>query len=1009
MLDLDPTQPRVAVDWVTELGGAGFVDAAEIGRGGFGVVFRCLQVGLDRPVAVKVLTGLSDEARTRFSREQQAMARLTGHPNIVAVLQVGQTAGGWPFLVMPLCGQGSWQQRIAEFGVLSVDEVLEVGVKIAGALAAAHRVGVVHRDVNPANVLFTDYGEPALTDFGVAHINRGCQVTAGVHATTPAFAAPEVIGGASPGADADVYGLGASLFAALTGHAAFERRQGEQVVAQFVRISNEPHSDRREHDIPTEVDAIIAAAMAPDPADRPSAAELGEQLRHVLFHDRGGGVGPARPIATSAMAARPRVGNLPMLPAEVVGRGADVAELRMLLATSRLVTLAGMGGVGKTTLALHAAAELRAEYPDGVWLVDLSDLRDGTLLTETVAAALGVRDHPGQTLSEVLVDVLAERDALLVLDNCEHLIDDAAKFADTVLHRCSRLHVLATSREVLDIAAETVKTVSPLGVPRPDTTPDVERLAAYPGVALFLRRACAAVPDFTLNEYNGAAVHRICTRLEGLPLAIELAAARLRAMSVEQIADGLSEPYTLLTRGHRGAPSRQKTLAGCIDWSYQLCTRTEQRLWATLAVFAGTFDLPAAHHLCADELPAEALLLDLLGVLVDKSILIRIPQRDHVRFRFLETLRDFAKAHVTRSEQDLLRARHAHWYHQLVTQANSQWFTHGQLHWSERLLREMPNVREALQFSLVHDPTTALEIAVAMRPVWQKDGMFGEARRWLESALDAVSVEPSPWRVRALSEIAVIAFFQMDLAAVRAIAAEARDQIAAMNDIEQAELAELRARFDAIDGYIAVQTGEIERGVEYLRRAQALTGEFEVRFAATYYLGWAFELSGDLDEAMNSFEAALAITTSHGESWYRSRALVALGVVQWLRGELHSAELAIIEGLELSQLIGDPFTGAQCFENLAWIAGSHDDWRHAGTMLAAADALSRAIGSPLMHVPDQFSHHEQCCSRARQELGRERFEATWAYGAALNFDEAVALALDNSSGRYARPAVAVPP
>lgn len=1005
MLDLDPTQPFGAVDLVTELGGSGFADAVEIGRGGFGVVFRCLQLELGRPVAVKVLTGLSDEARTRFSLEQQAMARLTGHPHIVAVLQVGQTVSGWPFLVMPLCGQGSWQQRIAELGVLTVEEVLEVGTKLAGALAAAHRVGVVHCDVKPANVLFTDYGEPALTDFGVAHIKGEFRVAAGVRASTPAFAAPEVIGGASPSPDADVYGLGASLFAALTGHATIERRHGEQLVAQFVRISSEPLPGIREHGIPSEVAGIIAAAMAPDPADRPSAAELGEHLRRVLLRNRVGEIGPARADA----AQRIRAGNLPVLPAEVVGRGDDVAELRTLLATSRLVTLAGMGGIGKTTLALHAAAELRADYPDGVWLVELSELRDGTLLTEMVAAALGVRDQPGRRLTEVLVDVLAERHALLVLDNCEHLIDDAAKFADTVLQRSSQLHVLATSREVLDIAGETVKTVAPLGVPGPEVGPDAKRLATYPGVALFLQRACAAVPDFTLNEHNSAAVTRICTRLEGLPLGIELAAARLRAMSVEQIAAGLSEPYALLTRGHRGAPSRQKTLAGCIDWSYQLCTRTEQRLWAAFAVFAGSFDLPAAQHLCADDLPADDLLHDLLGVLVDKSILIRIQQGEHVRFRLLETLRDFVKSHVTQSEHHRLSARHAHWYHQLVTQANSQWFTHAQLHWSERLLREMPNVREALQFSLVHDSTTALEIAVAMRPVWQKNGMFGEARRWLDLALDATSIQPGPVRARALSEIAVIAFFQMDLSAVRAVSAEARDQLAAMRDIEDAELAELSARFDAIDGYIAVQTGDTARGVGYLRRAIQLTSEFEVRFAATYYLGWAFEISGDLDEAMSCFDAALAITTSHGESWYRSRALVALGVVQWLRAELEGAERAIVEALQLSQLLGDPFTGAQCLENLAWIAGSHGDWRHAGAMLAAADALSRAIGSPLMHVPDQFSHHDQCYSRTRQELGTERFEATWAYGAALTFDEAVALALDNSSGRYGRPAVAAPP
>nr|WP_232070684.1 protein kinase [Mycobacterium lacus] len=1006
MADLDTTLQGAALDVAAELAGVGFVDPVEIGRGGFGVVYRCAQVGLGRLVAIKVLTALSDEDRARFAREQQAMARLTGHPHIVAVLQVGQTASGCPFLVMPLCGQGSWRERIAETGALGVDEVLGVGAKIAGALAAAHRVGVVHRDVKPANILLTEYGEPALTDFGIAHISGGFQTATGVYTGTPAFTAPEVIAGVSPGPGADVYGLGATLFAALTGHAAFERRRGEQVVAQFVRITSEPVPDLREHDIPAELAAIIEAAMAREPADRPSATELGERLRHAQAHRHPGAGGSARPGGASTSAARPTVGNLPVLPGEVVGRGAEVNQLRKLLADSRMVTLAGVGGVGKTTLAIHAAAELGTEFPDGVWLVELAELRDGALLTETVAGALGVRDQPGRPLSDVLMDVLDERHALLVLDNCEHLIDDAAKFADMVLRRCPRLHLLATSREVIDIAAETVLTVSPLAVPDPDTGHAPRGLAAYPGVGLFVQRARAAVPDFTLDNDNAAAVARICTRLEGLPLAIELAAARMRAMSAEEIADGLTDRYTLLSHGHRAAPTRHKTLAGCIDWSYQLCTHTEQRLWAAFGVFAGTFDLPAARHVCADDLPAEDLLLDLVCSLVDKSILVRTEQGDHVRVRLLETLREYAKTRLTHSEQDRLRARHAQWYHQLVTHARTQWFSHGQLHWSQRLMQEMANIREALQFALGDNPTMAAEMAVAMRPMWMFHGMLGEARRWLQLVLDATSAQPSPTRIHALSDIAQITYLQGDLAAVCAAVAEARDHLAAMPD------AELGARFDTAEGYIAVKTGEIARAIECFRRALAVGRDFELRFAATYYLGWAFEISGDLDQAMSCFEAARDLTKSHGESMCQARTMVGVGMGHWLRGQPQLAGPALIEGLRLSQLIGDPLPGAQCLEALAWIAGSRHDWQHAAVMMAAADALSRAAGSPLLYIPDQFACHDQCYTRTREELGVEGFEAAWADGAALTFDEAVALAQDRSqdwpSGTTLAPAVSTP-
>lgn len=263
------------------LAAAGFERAREIGRGGFGVVYRCVQSELDRVVAVKVLTADLEDNRPRFIREQQAMARLTGHPNIVPVLQVGQTAKGQPFLVMPFYPRGSLHTRIFQDGVVGLDEVLHIGVKLAGALDCAHRQDIVHRDVKPANILLTDYGEPALTDFGIAHFAGGFETATGVFTGSPAYTAPEVLAGESAGAASDVYGLGATLFTALTGHAAFERLDGEQVVAQFVRITTGPEPDLGRHGVPAEVAEVVARAMARDPGSRPTASELGEQLRRL--------------------------------------------------------------------------------------------------------------------------------------------------------------------------------------------------------------------------------------------------------------------------------------------------------------------------------------------------------------------------------------------------------------------------------------------------------------------------------------------------------------------------------------------------------------------------------------------------------------------------------------------------------------------------------------------------------------------------------------------------------
>src|SRR3984893_8690248 len=282
-MDSDPfsTQRDVGSAVVAELSAAGFAEADEVGRGGFGIVFRCRQTALDRMVAVKVLTTQMQEDRELIVREQRAMGRLTGHPNVVGVLEVGQTDSGCPYLVMQYHQRGSLEARIRRLGRLPVEEVLHVGVKIAGALEAAHRREILHRDVKPANILLTDYGEPALADFGIAHIVGGFKTATGTFTGSPAFTAPEVLSGDAPSAASDVYELGATLFAALTGHAAYERKSGEQVVAQFLRIASEPVPDLRDSGIPADVSALVEKAMSRDAWERPSAADLGEELAHV--------------------------------------------------------------------------------------------------------------------------------------------------------------------------------------------------------------------------------------------------------------------------------------------------------------------------------------------------------------------------------------------------------------------------------------------------------------------------------------------------------------------------------------------------------------------------------------------------------------------------------------------------------------------------------------------------------------------------------------------------------
>jgi predicted ATPase len=372
------------------------------------------------------------------------------------------------------------------------------------------------------------------------------------------------------------------------------------------------------------------------------------------------GLGRAeRDAAQQPALARRARGSLPLELTSFIGRGAELGDVRKALQTSRLVTLTGVGGVGKTRLARRAAAEVQQDVPDGVRLVELGELRDGSLLVDVVAAGLGLRDESARPLRDVLVDFLRARRLLLVLDNCEQLINEVARLVEELLTHCPDLRILATSRERLGVYSECVVPLAPLAYPDAENPPKLDSLARFDAVALFSERAAAAVHGFCLTEENKATVASIVRRLEGVPLAIELAAARLCVMSLEQLCERLADRYKLLTRGSRGAPKRQQTLSWSVGWSYELCSPAEQRLWARLSVFAGIFELDEAKQVCGADM-AEYEFLDLVTALVDKSILIRTESHNVVRFRLLETLREYGRQQIEQSaEYRELRRRHA--------------------------------------------------------------------------------------------------------------------------------------------------------------------------------------------------------------------------------------------------------------------------------------------------------------------------------------------------------------
>ncbi|WP_124395880.1 protein kinase domain-containing protein, partial [Rhodococcus wratislaviensis] len=1022
MTDIDPfaTQQDLSGSLTVELAAAGFEDAREIGRGGFGVVYRCTETSLDRTVAVKVLTAdLDEQNRARFLREQRAAGQLTGHPNVVNVLQVGVTENGRPFIVMPYYAQDSLDAKIRRRGPLLLEDALRLGVKMAGVLETAHRQGILHRDVKPGNILLSDYGEPALADFGIAHIAGGFETTTGVVTGSPAFTAPEVIAGEAPSPAADVYGLGATLFAALTGHAAFERRSGEQLVAQFLRITTEPVPDPREHGIPEDVSTVIEGAMSADRGNRPSATELAQQLREaqrrhgfpiesITFHidpeAEQGGTPPWRAMPSSTAGAYQghspealasgRTAEPPLELTSFVDRRTELAEAKNLLSTSRLVTLSGIGGVGKTRLALRVATTAHNDFPDGVSLVDLSELRNESLLVDVVAAGLGLRDRSARPIHEVLVEFLVPRKMLLVLDNCEQVVDAVATLTETLLHVCPRLRILATSREPFGIGGEAVLTVPPLTVPDPDRLP--RRSPREDAMALFVDRGAAAVPGFELTEKNKVVIARICQRLDGLPLPIELAAARLRAMAPEQILQRLTDRYALLTRGSRSAPTRQQTLRSCIDWSFELCTSREQLVWGRLSVFAGSFELDAAERVCGMDSTQEDL-LDTVTSLMEKSILIREEHGSVVRFRMLETLREYGQAKLELTGEDAsLRRRHRDWYEALALDAESGWISPGQLEWIARLKRELPNIRAALEFCVDDDSAAGLRIAAALWFFWASQGHYNEGRRWLDRLLVQPAGPPTIDRIKALFVDSFLAGVQGDIPRATALVEEGRTLAGQTPDPLP------RAHVALADGYLTLFGGDLPDNRTTLEDAISVfteQGYLLFHVIALGILGMLHDLRNDTEQAIECLERVIAITEARGESVYRSYMVWALAVAVWRHGNRARAIPLLRQALQLDRLVNDRLNASICLQVLAWITAEENNARRAVVLMGAAEALSRSVGSPTVVLPKLHVHQDECERRTRRALGEHAFAASHKEGAALNFDAAVTYAL----GEQIRP------
>ena len=759
--------------------------------------------------------------------------------------------------------------------------------------------------------------------------------------------------------------------------------------------------------------------------------------------------------------------NLPIQVTSFVGRVQELSELKRLLPTTRLLTFSGAGGTGKTRLALQLATEVLDDYKDGVWFVELAPLVDPALVVHAVAAVLGVHEMQDRPPLAALLDWLRPKQLLLVLDNCEHLIDACAQLADTVLHASRETRILATSREAMGIAGETAYLVAPLQIPDAHHPSPPAELKQFDSVRLFAERAQAAQPRFSLSDANASAVADICAQLDGMPLALELAAARVKVFQVEEIAARLSDRFKLLTSGSRTALPRQRTLRATMDWSYALLSEPERTLLRRLSVFAGGWTLEAAELVCPDEsevAPSAYLVLHFADVLdgltrlVDKSLITVDRASGGTRYDMLETIRQYASEKLGQSgEGERARARHLRYFLDLAESAEPHLWGADQVGWLDRLEAEHDNLRVALAWSRTSEGKTelALRLAGALGKFWEVRGYYREGREYLSAMLSQATGSGTVAYAKAMKAAGQLAFEVSDLPTARSLLEQSVSIYRALGPAATWSLAEalrhlgytmtemgdyqtaspllmeglgmMRALKDDVGtaralrqlAWTLLRSGQFERAVQYFEESLQLFRRTGNKYEMSIILSGMADLAlykGDFERATVLEEESLQLAREIGYTWRIPASLGNLARIATRQGDLQRAVTLLAESLRLRRAIGEQGGTAWCLEKFAGIAltqAQHESpsrraehFRRAARLYGAASALRASIGSALDLVDvREYERHLAILREQLDLLVPPAFESAWAAGQALTLDEAVAYALETPAAEPVKEAV----
>ena len=731
--------------------------------------------------------------------------------------------------------------------------------------------------------------------------------------------------------------------------------------------------------------------------------------------------------------------NLPLQLTSFVGREKEVVEVKKLLSTSRLVTLTGSGGCGKTRLSLQVASELQSDYANGVWFVELAPVADPMLIPQTLIATLNLREDSHRTALEVLIDYLRAKTLLLVLDNCEHLIESCAQISDSLLRACPKLKIFASSREALGIAGEVPYRVPSLATPDPNHPPPLEQLLAVESIRLFIERATTAKPDFKLTKENASFIAQTCSRLDGIPLAIELAAARVKVLSPEQIALRLDDRFRLLTGGSRTALPRQQTLRAMIDWSYSLLPEQEKNLFRRLAVFVGGWTLEAAESVC-DEERSDFDVLDSLTRLVDKSLVFLDESTEEIRYHRLETIRQYSREKIFETDEvEAMRDRHLDYFVQFAELADENLKGRHQILWHNRMSAEQDNLRAALEWGLSRNPDSALCIAGAANLFWTAGGYSAEGFRWTQKALEQVEKIPAPKgitleqrlaaRARALRGLARLYLSLGDNANAKRVAEESVALYRQSRDRRGLSFALV------VLAYPLEFLGERVRAEALLRESNSIAraeGDVYVICRSLNILARVIlDLHHDLDLSQRYVEESLRLAREAGLRYQEAQASEILGFIAIHADDYDEARSHFKESLRVFQKVGATFnvileksnlahlerrlanyahaleyyretivafrdiaqTGAvahqlECF---GFIALGQNQNERALQLFAAANSLREKGGTPM--TPDEQIYFDGQLRGLRAQMDEAAFAHWWTAGRAMTMEQAIEYAL----------------